>query len=93
MGLDISRGSRGSRFQRISWRGLWGDSRLTKSDDPVINKAMNPYSNLPPEQRATQRLVDQFNADERLWKKLEPKRAARRKSRPRLPPGKLKKCL
>jgi hypothetical protein len=36
-------------------------------------------------------LVDQFNADERLWKKLEPKRAARRKTRPRLPPGKLKK--
>ena len=52
---------------------------------------MNPYSNLPPEQWATQRLVDQFNADERLWKKLEPKRAARRKIRPRLPPGKLKK--
>ena len=52
---------------------------------------MNPYSNLPPEQRPTQRLVDQFNADERLWKKLEPKRAARRKIRPRLPVRKLKK--
>jgi hypothetical protein len=35
--------------------------------------------------------VDQFNAEERLWKKLEPKRRARRKIRPRLPPGKLKK--
>ena len=33
---------------------------------------MNPYYNLPPEQRATQQLVDQFNADERLWRKLEP---------------------
>ena len=32
---------------------------------------------MPPEQRLTQRLVDQFNADERLWKKLEPKRRAR----------------
>jgi hypothetical protein len=52
---------------------------------------MNPYSNLPPEQRPTQRLVDQFNADERLWKKLEPKRAARRKIRPRLSRTKLKK--
>jgi hypothetical protein len=27
---------------------------------------MNPYCNLPPEQRMTQRLVDQFSADERL---------------------------
>src|ERR1035437_481156 len=31
----------------------------------------------------TQRLVDQFNADECLCKKLEPKRRARRKLRPR----------
>jgi hypothetical protein len=30
---------------------------------------MNPYYNLPFEQRMTQRFVDQFNADERLWKK------------------------
>jgi hypothetical protein len=44
---------------------------------------MNPHYNLPPEQRVTQRLVDQFNADERLWKKLAPKRRARRKLRPR----------
>jgi type I restriction-modification system DNA methylase subunit len=34
---------------------------------------------LPAEQRATQRLADQYNADARLWKKLEPKRRARRK--------------
>jgi hypothetical protein len=52
---------------------------------------MKPYSNLPPDQRPTQRSVDQFNADEQLWKKLEPKRAARRKSRQRLSPTKLKK--
>jgi hypothetical protein len=52
---------------------------------------MNAYYNLPPEQRATQRLVDQFNADERLWKKLEPKRRARRKLRPQLSRKKLSK--
>jgi len=40
---------------------------------------MTPYYNLPPEQRMTQRLVDQFNADERLWKRLEPRRRARHK--------------
>lgn len=45
---------------------------------------MNPYHNLPREQHATQRLVDQFNADERLWKALEPNRRARRKTRPKL---------
>ncbi len=45
---------------------------------------MNPHYNLPPEQRATQRLVDQFNADEALWHKLEPRRHLRRKSQPRL---------
>ena len=64
---------------------------MTETDAPVINSPMNPHSNLPPEQCPTQRLVDQFNADERLWKKLEPNRAARRKIRPRLSPGKLKK--
>jgi hypothetical protein len=52
---------------------------------------MNPCYNLPPEQRMTQRLVDQFNADKRLWKKLEPKRRARRKVRPRLSRKKLKR--
>ena len=45
---------------------------------------MNLYHNLPLEQRAAQRLVDQFNADEQLWEKLEPRRRARRKLRPRL---------
>ena len=39
----------------------------------------------------TQRFVDQFNADERLWKKLEPKRRARRKVRPRRSRKALKK--
>lgn len=52
---------------------------------------MNPYYNLPPEQRMTQRLVDQFNSDEQLWKKLEPRRRARRKLRPRLSKKNLKK--
>ena len=52
---------------------------------------MNPYSNLPPEQRPTQRLVDQFNADERLWRSLEPKRRARRKLLPKLSRRKRKK--
>jgi hypothetical protein len=37
---------------------------------------MNPGYNLPPGQRTTQRLVDQFNADERLWKKLGPRRGS-----------------
>jgi hypothetical protein len=54
-------------------------------------KTMNSYSNLPPEQRITQRLVDQFNADERLWKKLEPRRRARRRLPPRLSKKKLEK--
>ena len=40
---------------------------------------MNPHNNLPPEQRFAQRLADQFNADERLWKELAPRRRARRK--------------
>jgi hypothetical protein len=51
---------------------------------------LNPYYNLPPEQRMTQHLVDQFNADERLWKKLEPRRRARRKLCPELSKKKLK---
>ena len=53
--------------------------------------SMNPYSNLPPEQRATQRLVEQYNADERLWEKLEPKHRARRKLLTVLSEEKLKK--
>jgi hypothetical protein len=51
---------------------------------------MNPYYNLPTEQRAIHRLVDQFNAAERLWEKLEPGRQARRKLRPWLSRKKLK---
>lgn len=45
---------------------------------------MNPYYNLPAEQRAIQRLIDKFNADEQLWRKLEPERRTRRKLRPTL---------
>ena len=52
---------------------------------------MNPYYNLPPEQRFTQRLVEQFNSDERLWEKLEPRRRARRKLCPGLSKKELKK--
>jgi hypothetical protein len=40
---------------------------------------LSPYYNLPHEQRATQRLVDQNNADARLCKKLSPCRRAHRK--------------
>ena len=52
---------------------------------------MNPHYNLPPEQRAAQRLVDQFNADEALWRKLEPLRRLRRKAHPPLSRTKLKR--
>ena len=51
---------------------------------------MNPYYNIPAGQRITQKIVDQFNADERLWQKLEPKRRLRRKMRPCLLRKKLK---
>ena len=44
-----------------------------------IEQSMNPYFNLPAHQWFTQRLVDQFNADEGLWEKLAPRRRARRK--------------
>ncbi len=46
---------------------------------------MNTYPNLPPEQHHAQRIVDQFNADARLWEKLETRRRRRRKRFPRLP--------
>jgi hypothetical protein len=52
---------------------------------------MIPYHHLPPAQRFTQRLVDQFNADERLWNKLEPRRRARRKLLPLLSKKQLQK--
>ena len=39
---------------------------------------MSAFSNLPHAQHAVQRLVDQWNADERLWRKLEPRRRRRR---------------
>jgi hypothetical protein len=40
---------------------------------------MNPFHNLPPHQRASQRMVDQWNADEALWRRLAPRRRLRRK--------------
>lgn len=45
---------------------------------------MNSYPNLPPEQRRVQRLVDQWNVDEKLWRKLEPRRRLRRTVRRKL---------
>lgn len=45
---------------------------------------MNPYYNLPPHQRATQRLADDFNAAERLWESLAGRRRLRRQLRPKL---------
>ncbi len=51
---------------------------------------MKPYYNLPLEQRRLQQLVDQYNADARLWRRLEPKRRARRKLQPRLSRKRLK---
>ena len=45
---------------------------LQKKSERRARKEVNPYYNLPPEQRETQRFVDKFNADERLWKKLAP---------------------
>jgi hypothetical protein len=45
---------------------------------------MNPYHNLPPEQHMVQRLVDLWNADECLWRKLEPRRRLRRAFRKNL---------
>ncbi len=46
---------------------------------------MKSYNNLPSEQHPVQRLVDQFNADERVWRSLEGKRKRRRKLGPRMP--------
>ena len=45
---------------------------------------MTPYYHLPPEQRRVQQIVDQFNADEHLWRSLEAKRRRRRKLHPRM---------
>ena len=39
---------------------------------------MNSYHNLPSSQRVPQRLVDQFNAEESLWRWLEAKRLPQR---------------
>lgn len=45
---------------------------------------MNPYYNLPQQQRVTQWLVDEFNAAERHWESLEGKRQLRSSMRPEL---------
>jgi hypothetical protein len=38
---------------------------------------MTHYRNVPPEQREVQWLVDQWNADEALWRRLTRRRSAR----------------
>ena len=43
------------------------------------NRQMNPYYNLPPEQRFIQKLLDHYNADADLWRKLAPRRYLRRR--------------
>lgn len=48
------------------------------------------YYNLSPEQHAVQRLVDQWNADERLWQKLELRRRLRRARRKNLTEAQLR---
>ena len=53
---------------------------------------MNPYYNLPPEQRFTQRQADQFNADEQLWQRLALNRILRRFLQPTESKQKLKKA-
>jgi len=45
---------------------------------------MNPYYNLPSEQRRGQLIAEQFNADEQLWRNLRSQRLLRRKLYPRL---------
>src|SRR5712675_1976429 len=64
------------RFARVRRRP---SAPLKEDGESKLVSNLNPYHNLPVNQRFTQRLVDQFNADERLWKKLEPRRRARRK--------------
>ncbi len=39
---------------------------------------MNPYYNLPPEQRRVQQLVAQLNAEAQQWRSLEAERLLRR---------------
>src|SRR5258707_6194082 len=76
------------RFARVRRRP---SAPLKEDGESKLVSNLNPYHNLPVNQRFTQRLVDQFNADERLWKKLEPRRRARRKLLRRLSEKKLKK--
>jgi len=42
---------------------------------------MNRHSQLPPEQQRVQKLVDQWNADERHWRSLRGRRLLRRLTR------------
>jgi hypothetical protein len=40
---------------------------------------MNAHPNIPAAQHRVQSLVDKFNADERVWERLQPRRLTRRK--------------
>lgn len=42
------------------------------------------YPNLPPDQQFLQRVLDEFNAEEALWRSLEPNRKYRRRKQRRL---------
>jgi len=52
---------------------------------------MDCHHNLPPEQRRVQRIVDRFNADEQIWRRLEPRRRLRRAIRKHLTETQLRK--
>ena len=45
---------------------------------------MKFYNNVPSQQRLTQRLVDEFNADEQMWQSLEWERVQHRWLQPHL---------
>jgi len=45
---------------------------------------LKAYNNPPQQQRLAQRLLDQFNADEQLWRSLAWKRIQRRRLHPHL---------
>ena len=53
---------------------------------PIVNGPQ-----LPDNRQFTQRLADQFNADERVWERLEPLRRLRRALCPRMSRRKRKK--
>jgi len=51
---------------------------------------MDCYHTLASEQRRVQRIVDRFNADEQVWRRLEPRRRLRRALRRNLTEAQLR---